>query len=110
MNPYSSRGQALIELAVFGSILILLLGALINYGLNTEYTQQVWMKSFREALGLASGGSASVIVVRDRYLPNPGNPFATGSPLPVSAGASITRDFELQHHQGGTPPMGGVPP
>lgn len=104
-TPHSARekGQALLELAIFGSLLLLLLGALLNYGLNADYSQQVFMKTFREALRRANGGSASVIVVRDRYIPNPANPFAIGSPLPVSASASVTKDFDLRHHQGRPP-------
>ncbi len=99
------RGQALLELAVFGSFLLLVLGALINYGLNTENTQWALMKSFRDALSRASGGSASVTVVRDRYIPNPSSPFAVGSPVPVSASASVTKDFALHDHQGGSPTL-----
>lgn len=99
-NPKSkiqnARGQALLELAIFGSLLILLLGALVNYGLNADSTQQSMMASFRKALSLAPGpGRASVTVVRDKHFPNPAHPFAMGSVFPVSASSSVTRDFAM---------------
>ncbi|MBI2495483.1 MAG: hypothetical protein HYY59_02095 [Candidatus Omnitrophica bacterium] len=88
-----SRGQALVELAVFGSVLLLLLGVLLNYGLNAEYNQQAMMEAFRRALSLAPGpGKSSVTVIRDRYIPNPSNPFALGSVYPVAVSARVTKD------------------
>lgn len=100
------RGQALVELAILGSLLILLIGALINYGLNYDFQQQASMESFRAALGLASApvpsepaksmGSATIALIKDRHIPNPSSPFATGSINPVSTSASVTRNFLLQ--------------
>lgn len=99
----TQRGQALLELAIFGSLLLLLLGALLNYGLNAEYNQQVMMESFRKALGIAAGqGTGAVSVVRDNPLPNPSNPFAVGSVLPVAASANVTSNFRMAEGGGGS--------
>jgi len=102
------RGQALVELAIFGSLLIMLVGALINYGLNYDYQQQAAMESFRKALGMASAplpsdpttpaGSATTILIKDRHIPNPAHPFATGSLNPITGSASVTRNFALQEN------------
>lgn len=99
----TDRGQALLELAIFGSLLLLLLGALLNYGLNAEYNQQVMMESFRKALGIAAGqGTGAAAVIRDNPLPNPSNPFAVGSVLPVAASANVTKNFQMAKGGGGS--------
>ena len=96
---YRCAGQALLELATFGSLLILILGALLNYGLNADYSQRAKMESFRRAISLAANpdvtGGGSITLVQDRYIPNPANPFAIGADLPVSESDSVTRDFRL---------------
>lgn len=95
----ASKGQALLELAIFGSLLILVLGVLLNYGLNADYSQRAKMEAFRHALALSSDssvtGGGSYTLAKDRYIPNPSNPFAIGSALPVSDSGSVTRDFRL---------------
>ena len=97
------RGQALVELAIFGSLLIMVLGALISYGLNYDFSQQVSMEAFRRALATASNSpannqpiSASHIVLKDRHIPSPSDPFGVGSVTPVSSSASVTRNYKLQ--------------
>jgi len=98
------RGQALLELAIFGSIALLALGALINYGLNADFTQQAMMESFRRALFSAAeapnpGTPASVSYVQltDRHIPNPSHPFMIGSVVPVMGQANaVVRNFQTQ--------------
>lgn len=96
------KGQATLELAIFGSILIMLLGVLINYGLKYNYQQQVMQQAFREALASAAVSmnphtpiSVSHSLVKDKHIPVPADPFAVGSILPSSSGASVTRNYEL---------------
>ena len=48
------RGQAMLELAVFGSLMVLVLGALVSYAMNSDYNQRQMMDSFRRALGATS--------------------------------------------------------
>lgn len=88
------RGQALLELAIFGSLFIMALGVLVNYGLNADLTQQTLMASFRQALYDAGKSgeqgqpiSSSYLLIRDGHIPNPANPFGIGSVVPTSAAA-----------------------
>ncbi|MBI4322869.1 MAG: hypothetical protein HY596_01190 [Candidatus Omnitrophica bacterium] len=95
----ANKGQALLELAIFGSLFILVLGVLLNYGLNADYSQRAKMEAFRQALALSSDsnitGGGSYALAKDRYIPNPSNPFALGSDIPVSESGSVIRDFRL---------------
>lgn len=92
----SEHGQALLELALFGSLVIMLMGLVIQYAMDADATQSTMMESFRKALGIAgTSGSASVMVIRDKVTPSPANPFTVGDIKPVSSGASVTRDFRL---------------
>lgn len=47
------KAQALLELAIFGSIILMLLGVLINYGLRYNYQQQAEQRAYRRALAKA---------------------------------------------------------
>lgn len=104
-------GQALVELGIFGSLLILLLGVLINYGLEADYRQFAAMEAFRGALREAAQpanptnpacadplsidcvtrGGGSMTVVRDRHIPDPSDPFTIGSAIPIVASADVLR-------------------
>lgn len=99
----SQRGQALLELAIFGTLMIMILGVIVNYGLNADYTQQALMESFRRASDLATEpGSSSVAVIRDRYIPNPNDPNAAGTAYPITASARVVKDFRM-HETADTP-------
>jgi hypothetical protein len=96
-------GQALLELAIFGSIFIMLLGVLINYGLKYNYQQQVMQQTYRKALKGAAesagdGKPMSVMYVlgRDEYIPNPSQLFGLGSVTPISASAGVIRNYHMQ--------------
>jgi hypothetical protein len=104
MRRGQERGQAMLELAIFGSIALLVLGALINYGLNADFTQQAMMESFRRATISAAEGSqpgkpmgVSYVQLTDRHVPNPSHPFTIGSVVPVTGQASgVTRNPRMQ--------------
>lgn len=96
-------GQAILELAIFGALLIMLLGILVNYGLRYIYQQQAMQQTFRSALASATVSmnqntptSTSHTLVEDKYLPDPNNPFGAGSVIPVSSSANVIRSFKLQ--------------
>lgn len=95
----SQRGQALLELAIFGSFTIMLLGVLINYGLNADFNQEAMMDAHRTALALADvgrggTGTGSSVVIKDRHLPSPSHPFGAGTIVPVVASSNVTRDYQ----------------
>lgn len=94
------KGQAILELAVFGSILIMLLGVLVNYGLRYNFQQQAMQQAFRRALGIAADpnrGSAAYVLIKDRHIPDPAHPFTVGTFVPVSSSASVTRDYQMHY-------------
>jgi len=79
-NPnINNLAQSATELAVFGAVLVFVLGLLIKYTLSFHYTQGLQAQSFRKALVLALGGtSGSVTMIEDRDMPD------VSSSLPVS--------------------------
>lgn len=103
-------GQALLELAIFGSLLIMLLGVLVNYGLHYNFQQKAIQDSFRKALWYAGRSiwsfwdqSVGVFPVQtdysqinDKHIPDPRNPFGIGQIIPVTHTSTVTRDFQLQ--------------
>jgi len=96
------KGQAILELAVFGAILIMLLGVLISYGLRYEYQQLSIQRSFRQALGTSAYStktnkpiSVSHTLIENRHIPDPTQPFAIGTITPISSTAGVTRSAEL---------------
>jgi len=99
----SDTGQAMLELSIFGSLMLLVLGLIVSYGLNADYNQAAQMSAFRKALHLAgepdaSGepiGSASYSSIQERYFANPSHPLGLGSPTTVSSSASVVRDVRL---------------
>jgi hypothetical protein len=98
----NKKGQAILELAIFGSILITLLGILISYGLKYNYQQLAAQRAFRRALGTAATSmetgtpvSVSHTLIEDHHIPDPTHQFALGSVTPFSATASVTRSASL---------------
>ncbi len=96
-------GQALVELAVFGSLLLLLLGYLVNTVLGYDYQMQAKTEAFRRSLSsaavsslLSSPLSTSHLLIQDRQLADPSDPFALGPVSPVMATAGVTRAYNLQ--------------
>jgi hypothetical protein len=90
---FNNRAQSILELAIFGSIVLFLFGILIQYGMSLNYQQHLSMQTFRKALGIAkSRGSTSpnvtLTVVKDLPMPSPSNPFAIGETSPIVAQAS----------------------
>lgn len=87
------NGQALAELAIFGSIMLLALGALVRFGLQQMYSQQTSQEAFRLALQRAHGadasGSGNVQIAHDWYIPDPSRPFSVGSRSLSVGGGSV---------------------
>src|SRR3989338_22327 len=75
------NGQALVELAVFGSILLAALGFLLRVGMKMNYDQEIRMATFRRALAAAhadNGTDQDAMAVlyyymSDRQMPDPGD-------------------------------------
>jgi hypothetical protein len=87
---YSNQAQALLELAIFGSILIFCFGILIQYGLSLNYRQALQMATFRKGLDLSfrrswrgvSDTNVNLVVIKDKSIPDPSDPFRIKSYSP----------------------------
>ena len=79
MTTANQRGQALLELAIFGMVAIAALGFLIRVGMQMNYDQEIRMAAFRRALAAAAadnGTNQDALAVTyyyasDRQMPNP---------------------------------------
>jgi hypothetical protein len=76
---------------------------LISYGLRYNFQQRIIQQTFRKAMAKAVQGTAegkptqvSYVAIRDEYVPDPSNPFAVGSVMPVMSSASVTSSYRLQ--------------
>lgn len=89
----SKKGQALAELAIFGSILLFCLAMLIQYGLDANYQQQAQMEAFRKTQRIAfyrdgPASSTSFILVKDKPTPDPRDQWGIAERNPIVAGGN----------------------
>ncbi len=96
------RGQALLELAIFGSIIIMLIGILLNYGLRANFQQAALQKAFRKALAESvkssddnAPSSVSYVRTEDKHIPDPTNFLGQGQIMPFVSSASVTNSYKL---------------
>jgi hypothetical protein len=102
MNP-SKKAQAAVELAVFGAILIFLLGAIVRSAVNNSYQQNQNFKAMRMAMlaswngskaGNTSHNSASILFIEDRLSPD-FNKYGDLDRNPYVANGSGTFTYQL---------------
>jgi hypothetical protein len=94
------KGQSLIELASFGTILILCLAFLIEYGMRANYEQNMQMQVFRRAMRAAfyktgPASSVSLTMTKDKASPDPRDQWGFVERKPVSASAVVTWDSNV---------------
>jgi len=90
------KAQSLLEISIFGALLLVFIAALFSYGLRNNYSQQITQQTFRKALTLAKKNrQTTYIYTSDRHIPDPTNPFAQGSFMPTSSMSSITRNYMM---------------
>jgi len=95
---YRCSGQAILELAIFGALFLMLLGVLLSYGLNYNYNQQMSQYIFRKALVSAHENTpvmAKYQVLRDRHIPDPSEPFARGAATAFMSEAGVISTNKL---------------
>ena len=94
MNQSDVSGQALVEFTIFGSLALLALGFLIRIGLSSNYQQDIEQETFRLALqtakseGDTESQSTSYDRIRNRLIPDPGQPIASMTRIPTEAQSS----------------------
>lgn len=87
----NNQAQAAVEMAIFGSLILICLSALITYGQRLDAQQQVKMEAFRLAMqkSWAKNSSVSYTLKRDERFFNLMAGFGEGQPSSVSSTASV---------------------
>ncbi len=97
MRRNGSSAQALLELAVMSTAVFILIGVLLQTGMNANYSDNVRMTGFRKAMQLAQfrgttdgqDYNASLIVAQDRFVPAPGGGPGVASPVSAASSSSL---------------------
>ncbi|MFZ5800501.1 MAG: hypothetical protein ACOY3D_03865 [Candidatus Omnitrophota bacterium] len=103
------QGQTASELAIFGAILVFVIGALVSYSLLFNYSQKLQMMAFRQALkeshaidGMSasliiplSRRTASVVVIEDRLMPELSSAFGIGTRSAAVGSATVSYNRHL---------------
>lgn len=99
-QKYTKKAQAITEMAVFGVVLIFIIGAIVRQGLSASMAQNQNLKAMRIALrmslassqaGQAKRNSARVLFIEDRLSPEFGKFGALSrTPSYAQAGGSMT--------------------
>ena len=91
---FKGKAQALIEVAIFGAILLTVLSFLIRYGMVYNQRQSLDMRAFRKALSESVSAErpdaqATVYLVEDKHIPDAGDMFGVGDVHTAEARASV---------------------
>ncbi|MFH0762489.1 MAG: hypothetical protein V1925_01195, partial [Candidatus Omnitrophota bacterium] len=71
----------------------------LRYGFQQQAMQQAFRKALKSAAEAEQDGkpsSVTHVIVNDKHIPSPSNPFGHGSIIPVSASASVVRNYHMQ--------------
>jgi hypothetical protein len=99
----STRAQTAIELAIFGAILIFVVGLIVNSAMNTGYSQNQQLKGMRLAMrqsylnsqaGNASRNTASVFFIEDRLVAS-ADKYSAIDRTPMVMGGQATHSRQL---------------
>ncbi|MDP2905729.1 MAG: hypothetical protein Q8O22_05450 [Candidatus Omnitrophota bacterium] len=91
----SDRGQAVVEFAIFGGIMLIVFGILFSFIQRFNDQQYVQMETFRRALDKActhldgTGASVQYTFLEDRRHADLSGNFYKGSPTTLSASANV---------------------
>ncbi len=85
------KGQAIAEMAILGSLILVAFSTLLVYGQRLELQQKIKMEAFRNALSKAyqSNNAVSYTLKRDLRLTNLFSGFGEGDASALSASASV---------------------
>lgn len=97
LTVINRKAQSLLELSLYGVVVLSLLGVVLSYGMRYNFRQSADQRSFRKAMAKSADhmGSKTYVLMHDRSLPNPQDPFGTGQASPFVSSATITRDYRL---------------
>jgi hypothetical protein len=103
LHIHEEGGQALVEFAIFGSLALLALAFLIQIGLEINYQQEIDQGAFRRALvegkeeGDYESQNLTYIMVRERQMPDPSQPFAIMPRRRTEAASTVVWGERLAH-------------
>jgi hypothetical protein len=107
---FHKQGQSILELAIFGSIILFLFSILIQYGVGLNLQQHLSMQAFRKALSISKsatlnspdGMNASLTIVKDLPTTDPANPFGVGETTPyiVQGSGTLSRLLYAKYEPG----------
>lgn len=99
MRNYNHKAQAVVELAIFGSIILLVFGTLLSFMQRFNDQQYVQMEAFRRALekgctylgetSEGAGASVQYTLITDRRHVELSGGFRKGSPTTLSASSNV---------------------
>lgn len=99
-SGYNNRGQAVAEMAVFGSLILLVFGVVLSYAQRLNEQQYTQMECFRRAQALASsyldpdasdgqGAKAQMTLIENRRSSDLSGDYRKGSPQTLSSSANV---------------------
>jgi len=99
MRDYNKKGQAVVEMAMFGSLVLLIFATLLSYLQRSNDQQYVQMEAFRRALqkgctyqstdGDGAGASVQLTLLENRRHAELSGGFRKGSAQSLSASSSV---------------------
>lgn len=103
----AASGQALLELAIFGSMMLVVLGAMVSFGMNADRQQRTQIAAIRDGMWAGARSrydktafntpiAEQYVHIDDGFVPDPTNPFAIGTRVTSSYSFSNpSRHFKL---------------
>jgi len=113
-----NKGQAIAELAIFGSLLLFCASILIQYAIEANYQQSTQMEAFRKALQIGfykngPGSAAGLILIKDKPIPDTRDQFGFAERYTMAGSGSVTWDNNLSAGYGksfsATPDVNDLP-
>lgn len=100
---FRRKTQALSELAIFGTILLLVFAFMIRMGMIYMHTQDINMRAFRLAMSQAikvnrPDASATVLLVEDKHIPDPGDIVGIGDFIPAQGFGNVVWGNTLPYY------------
>jgi hypothetical protein len=99
-GSFLKKGQSLVELSIFASVVLVAMATMVSYALNYTHNQRVSMLAFRKGMQKAAQGAssyrqASVVLVYDKAIADLTSIWGIGRKAAISASGSGVQSFDL---------------
>ncbi len=90
-SPFLKKGQAVLEMALLGTLVLFIFSALLVYGQRLDLRQQLKMEAFRKAIQRAyyDNSAVSYTIKRDTHIPNLFSGYGNGQYASTQASATV---------------------